>query len=335
MQVHCLESGGHADSPRGRPEAIFCRRTTDQNNKSAVDTMRAGLKSAFEVLGAALGITQIGRKATRDRIAVLAYHNVVPTEEAGRGDASLHLPLPLFIRQIERLSCTHEIVDLETAASRPPGKRPRAVITFDDAYRGAVSHALPELFRRGLPAVVFVAPGLLGTPITWWDALGEAGRLAEMRATCLRDLAGKTQAILRRAFHDQPLPVLPDSYGIATLEELEQHCHGPVRIGSHTWAHEYLPALSDSELQETLEQAARWLRGYRGPRSAWLALPYGAGSSDQVARVALNLGHAGILRIDGGLWRPNADTAAAPRINVPAGLSWRGVELRASGVFLR
>src|SRR5690606_40922240 len=85
----------------------------------------------------------------------------VPPEDAGQGDTSLHLPLPRFIQQIERVARTHEIVDLETTLSGP-GHRPRAVLTFDDAYRGAVTLALPELRKRGLPATVFVAPALLG-----------------------------------------------------------------------------------------------------------------------------------------------------------------------------
>jgi len=294
--------------------------------------MRAGLKAAFELVGTGLGVTYLGRRATLDRIAVLAYHNVVPPGEAGRGDASLHLPLPLFIRQIDRLARTHDIVDLDTATSQPSGRRPRAVITFDDAYRGAVTLAIPELIRRGLPAVVFVAPALLGNPVTWWDALGEAGVLSNTRDTVLGELAGRHDAILQRVFENRSLPDLPASYGIATHDEVLHHCQGPIRVGSHTLAHEYLPALSNSELRQTLEHASRWVAAYQGPRSSWLALPYGAGSADETGRVALNMGHAGVLRIEGGLWRPDADIAAVPRINVPAGLSWRGVELRTSGV---
>ena len=297
--------------------------------------MREGLKAAVEFLGTGLGLANLGRRVTLDRVAVLSYHNVVAPEEAGRGDASLHLPLPLFIKQIDRLCRTHEIVDLDTAASRSPGKRPRAVITFDDAYRGAVTLAVPELIRRGLPAVVFVAPALLGRTVTWWDALGEAGLLSRERESLLRDLRGRNDEILEYAFPERAVPGLPHSYGIATLDEILQHCQGSIRIGSHTWAHEYLPALTPSELHRTLEQASKWLAGYRGARSSWLALPYGAGSADQVGRVALNVGHAGVLRIVGGLWRPDADIAAVPRINVPAGLSSRGVELRTSGVLPR
>ena len=70
------------------------------------------------------------------------------------------------------------------------------------------------------------------------------------------------------------------------------------------------------------------------PFGEWLALPYGAGS-DQVALAAHAVGHTAVMLVRGGLLHHPIDTSAVPRINVPAGLSSAGLELRASGMFTR
>ncbi len=298
--------------------------------------MRATLRRTLEVLATGAGLTALARRAARSHIAVLAYHNVVTREDAARGDASLHLPLPRFIEQIDRLSQTHDVVDLETAVTGQPGERPRAVITFDDAYRGAVRLALPELTRRRLPAIVFVSPALLGTPGTWWDELAEAGLLSStQRDSALAHHAGRGDAVRAAAFGERSVPQLPHSYGIASLDELQAHCGDHIQVGSHTWAHEYLPALAPADLQQSLTHSLEWLHGSGISAVPWLALPYGGGSPE-IGRTALTLGYQGVLRISGGLWRKSEiGRAQVPRINVPAALSVGGLELRTSGLLAR
>ncbi len=295
-------------------------------------SVRTVVRGAVELAGTVSGLSSLARRAHRGSVAVLAYHNVVQPEDAGHGDASLHMPLPDFLEQIDRLARTHRFVDLETALDRRESDRPRAVITFDDAYRGAVTLALPELKRRGVPAVVFVSPGLLGADSTWWDDLAEAGLLAsETRQSALVDEAGRADAVRARFMDRRLASHLSKSYGIATPQELREHCGGTVSVGSHAWAHEHLPSLDDAELLENLARTREWLAGFEVSTSSWLALPYGAGSPG-VSRAAKTIGHAGVLRIDGGLWRNGHDRGLLPRINVPAGISVRGLELRTSGL---
>lgn len=301
--------------------------------------MRALIRGGAELLATACGLDAVARRRHREQVAILAYHNVVEPEDAGRGDASLHIPLPRFIRQIERLAGTHDIVSLaELGGARDSRRsttrrgRPRAVVTFDDAYRGAVRLAVPELVQRGIPATVFVSAGLIGSVGTWWDQMAEAGRLTHSnRDVALTELAGRAESVRGRFLADRTLPALPDSYGIASRGELEEHIRGGVSLGSHAWEHEYLPALASGELDESLTKTLRWLSEFDGPTTTWLALPYGGGSRP-LARRALDLGHAGVLRIEGGCWRGSDDTDWVPRINVPAGMSERGLALRASGL---
>lgn len=260
---------------------------------------------------------------------------MVHDEEVGFGDSSLHLSLSDFTRHVDALARTHEFVDLDDALASGPADRPRVVLTFDDAYRGAVTLALPELQRRGLPAVVFVAPALLGSASTWWDELAQAGLLSDAtRREALIGAKGLGPAVRERFLGAAPVPSLPSTYGIATREELLRNCHSGITVGSHTWAHEYLPALETDEMKISLRRSAEWLRESAAPSSDWLALPYGAGSM-ALGNVALQLGHSGVLRIDGGLCDAAIPRAGVPRINVPAGVALRSLELRTSGLLRR
>ncbi len=280
-----------------------------------------------------VGAPSVARRITRGGVSVLAYHNVVPDGEAGRGDSGLHLPLSRFLEQIERVRRSHEILALEAVAmAQRRSRRPRAVITFDDAYRGAVTLALPELARRAIPATMFVAPAILGEPSLWWDELAEAGRLTPaLREHALRGQKGRLEPVRRWAFGAAPRPSLPPSYGVASRQELLEHLGDTVVLGAHGWDHAYLPALERDELRQDLGRALRWLRDCPARCLPWLALPYGAGSP-AVTEVAGDLGFEALLEIAGGRFAPGAGVRVIPRINVPAGLSLRGLELRMSGV---
>ncbi len=293
--------------------------------------LRRAARGAVEVAGTASGLAALLRRLHRGRVAILAYHNVVEPGEVGRGDASLHLPLPDFLAQIEWVASSHRVTTLDEALSAG-GDGPRAVITFDDAYRGAVTLAFPELRARGLPATVFVSPGLLGASGTWWDRMAEAGRLTpEARAFALEELGGRGEAVRRWAFPDGPAPDLPPSYGIATRGELETHRGDGIEVGSHAWEHEHLPSLSEEELRVNLERTRAWIEGFGRSAPPWLALPYGCGSA-ATRRLALEVGHAGVLRIEGGPWTAPHDRGRVPRINLPAGVTVRGLQLRVTGL---
>ncbi|HSH46399.1 MAG TPA: polysaccharide deacetylase family protein, partial [Longimicrobiales bacterium] len=176
-----------------------------------------------------------------------------------------------------------------------------------------------------------VSPGLLGADGTWWDLMGEAGMLNDdTRDAALHEFAGRREAVLQHAFGDAPAPHLPDSFGIATEAELRDRCGNGIVVGSHTWGHEFLPALPDDEFTSNLRETLRWLADF-GASTSWLALPYGAGSLRQ-GEHALELGHTGVLRVRGGRWEDPCTRAAVPRINVPAGLSTRGLDIRTSGI---
>ncbi|HEX6939465.1 MAG TPA: polysaccharide deacetylase family protein [Longimicrobiales bacterium] len=299
---------------------------------------RAAWKRASERILAGAGLPRLAR-ATRARHGIiLAYHNIVPDGTDVGGDAPLHLPRRSFAAQLDHLTRHFRVVPLDRLleGGRPAGGRPLAAITFDDAYRGAVTLGVAELVDRGLPATIFVAPALLGRPAFWWDALARpgAGLDPALRRQALGEHAGDDEAVRRLAerlgveARDVPRVAAP-----ADPEELEALVGLPgIAFGSHSWSHRALDALAGAALDEELERPLAWIRAHLHPAVPWLSYPYGLSSPEAEGRAAA-IGYRAALRVEGGpLPRRPRNPFALPRVNVPAGVSARGFALRAAGL---
>lgn len=307
-----------------------------------IGTFRSAAKRALERTTVVSGLPRLARALRRGDVAILAYHNVLEDGAAAGGDRSLHLPFATFRAHLDLLERTHAVVPLDEAL-RPPGptRRPRAVITFDDAYRGAVALGVPELVRRGLPFTIFVAPGILGAEGMWWDQLADPSNGAvpfDVRDAALHELTG-TQA--RVDVHADSAgwarAELAEPYGIASAEEVEALAGTPgLTFGAHSWSHSNLAALDRPSLGEELERPREWLRDRLGVADPWLAYPYGM-TTPAVDREAAAAGYRGSLRVTGGPVPPGADPAAGslPRVNIPSNLTLEGFELRVAGLQLR
>jgi peptidoglycan/xylan/chitin deacetylase (PgdA/CDA1 family) len=295
------------------------------------------VKSTAEIALCRSGLTRASRRRLRDATVVLAYHNIVPDGESARGDRSLHLPQREFARQLDLIGRTHDVVPLESLeeTTTVSSRRPRAVITFDDACQGAVTVGVDELARRGLPATIFVAPAFVGGGSFWWDAVAGAGGLDDaVRGTALSVLRGE-DARVRAWAREQGLPLqdLPAHQTVASEEQLAAATRsGGITLASHTWSHPNLARLEMDELEGELVRPLAWLRERFDAVIPWLTYPYGL-HSPTVERAAEKAGYAGALRVEGGIQRgPTRRDYRLPRVNVPAGISIRGFELRTSGI---
>ena len=214
-------------------------------------------------------------------------------------------------------------------------------ITFDDAYLGAVTLGVEELARRGLPATIFVPPGLLGRRAMWWDSvvLGEAaggGSSGAAARTCaLTECGGRDARVRELAARDGwETRDVPEVALTATEAELAAACrrHDGLSLGSHTWSHPNVARSGGSELAEEMRAPLEWLRARYERTIPWLAYPYGL-TNPQAATAARAAGYEVAVLVSGG-WAmpPVRDPFAVPRVNIPAGLSVDGFALRLAGV---
>ena len=247
--------------------------------------LRRHLKSTFEHGVLLSGIPGAMRKRHRGDVLVLAYHNIVPDGAPSAGDLSLHLPQRRFAEQLDALVRTHDIIPLERALAGHAGDRPAAVITFDDAYEGAVTVGVSELEARRLPATIFVAPAYLNGGDFWWDALTEPGASAlspGLRSWALEDCAGRDADIRARASreHGAPISTMPShARGAHEHDLLSAASVSGISLASHTWSHPNLSRLSGDALASELARPLAWLRERFSNVLSAISYPYGLASA--------------------------------------------------------
>lgn len=302
-------------------------------------TWRARSKTVVERGLVASGLPAVSRRSRRHGVAILAYHNIVPTTVRIEGDGSLHLPVDAFAAQLDALRETHDVVPLAAVLDerQTAGRRPRAVLTFDDAYRGAVTAGIGEVVKRGMPATIFVAPAFVGGRFFWWDLFTPAGNAAQaeaFRREALEECRGEDDAVHRWAQkRGHRMRRLPEEAACASYDELRAAAARPgITVASHSWSHPNLRRLAREELEDELARPLLWLGERFDPVLPVLSYPYGL-SSPAVERITAAAGYRAGVTIGGGwMSRPLLNPYALPRLNIPAGLSQAGFLLRTAGL---
>jgi peptidoglycan/xylan/chitin deacetylase (PgdA/CDA1 family) len=307
-----------------------------------MNTFRTVIKRAVETALLSGGVATVVRRIHAEAPLILAYHNVVPTGACVSGDRPLHLPQRAFSDQLDTLLETHDIVSLtdvlSPATPRRPryGMRPRAAITFDDAYSGALTAGLDELRARSLPATVFVTPSFLDGASFWWDVLADpsTGLDAGLRAHVLLQGRGiKSNAIAIARGFGVPIQSIESHARGASVSELDSAlAYEQLTLGAHTWSHPNLTTASNDELVVELRRPIEWLERFGTRALPMISYPYGL-ADDRVQRAARDAGYVAGFMIDGN-WTAGVPPPqfAIPRLNVPAGVSRDGFALRAAGV---
>ena len=304
--------------------------------------LRRHLKSTIEHGALWSGIPRAMRRQRRGDVLILAYHDITPDDAPPAGDRSLHLPRRRFAEQLDALVRTHDVIPLERALAGHSGGRPAAVVTFDDAYEGAVTLGAAEVEQRGLPATIFVAPSFLNGHDFWWDALSESGGHAlspSLREWALDACSGRDAEVRARAPHEHRASIVRAPAYARCAQESDLVAAASKRgitLGSHSWNHPNLARLDDAALTTELTLPLAWLRERFTNVLPVISYPYGL-SSPRVESATRAAGYAAGLRIDGG-WLGGAADAnpfAVPRLDVPSGLSRAGFELRTAGVRVR
>lgn len=301
-------------------------------------SLAKGWKRLVEVAAHRSGIARLSERHMQPSTVVLAYHNIVPHGETVVGDLGLHIDQAAFADHLDFILEGRDIVSIEQAFTpRDEVGRPRVILTFDDAYRGALTAGIAELRLRNLPATVFVPPGLLGGAGFWWDQLTTISNpiSPDLRHHALHELGGDQERVLTWATeHGRSVQSLPEHARPVNPEELFSDVFDLLSFGAHTWSHPNLQTLDLHEAGDELTRCRSWLLSRTDHYVDWLAYPYGLVGRE--ALLAAQEVFEGAMLISGGpairAGRPSRSQFHVPRINVPRGLSFEGLALRLAGL---
>jgi peptidoglycan/xylan/chitin deacetylase (PgdA/CDA1 family) len=146
---------------------------------------------------------------------------------------------------------------------------PRAAwVTFDDGDPSVVRTGLPVLRSNGIPATMFVCPGLIesGEP-SWWTVV-ERTDLETLAARIPAPVASMDDALdylksvedrVRREFVSE-LPRATERDEQLSAIELQRWLDAGFAIGNHTWDHPCLNRCTEDGQRDQVARADAWLR---------------------------------------------------------------------------
>ena len=223
----------------------------------------------------------VASKAPGDAIRVLTYHRF--------GYAPLDpccLDPRHFEAQLDWLQANASVLSparFDAVMSRSePMPRNAVLLTIDDGHASVASHALPALDRRGLKAVLFVCPMLVGDD-------------------------GDAQRDPQGAFMDW-----------RTLATAQANGH---EIAPHGHSHRSLGRLPLAEALRDVDRACAALQMRLGSRSSFFSFPFGtrADHSPALADALSRRGFRYCFTSGHGRCLPDARSVLVPRIKIEGG----------------
>lgn len=143
---------------------------------SGVQRLKSGVRASLTGLLYGCGaLDRLLSARLRNRAAVLMYHRVLPSRElpGTPSHPGIVVSRRTFRMQMEWLSRNCRCLALDEFLACLAGGRPfperSCLVTFDDGWRDNYLHALPVLAELGLPAVVFLTVGFVGSRKRFWQ----------------------------------------------------------------------------------------------------------------------------------------------------------------------
>jgi len=236
----------------------------------------------------------------------LMYHSV----DRRAGDPARELVPPhdvrLFERQLRHVVRHYEVVPadrlLEAVTARRRGQRFPVAITFDDDLASHATIAAPTLRRLGVSGTFFLSGASLDGPFSFhferlqraWDSgVPDVPVLVTATSAGPTSLHGLGQAMVemppeeRDRVADKLLEAAgPDPKGAGMRREQVREVVGAgMTVGFHTYRHDPLTGLSDSQLEEAMRRGRDELAEVTGAPVDVIGYPHGR-ADERVASAA-------------------------------------------------
>ena len=314
--------------------------------------------AAIRVLFEALWLSRLPglvRALSASRGVIFTLHRVLPEEPADFSPNAILQVQPAFLEYvIERLrDLKLDIVSLDEALERlaaPRRGRRFVVLTFDDAYKDNLRHALPILRRQEAPFTLYVPTALVdGVGELWWQAIEDI--IARQDAIAMtsdgqtdyvdtRTVAQKRAAFDTLYWQMRRMPEvervqLVRSFAAAYGYDLGKQCRDLIMdwqelrlfagdplctLGAHTVHHYELAKLPIDQARNEMAQSAEVLLAQFGQRPTHFSYPLGGplSAGRREFDLARELGfRSAVTTRPGGLYARHAKSPhALPRVSL-------------------
>lgn len=284
-------------------------------------------------------------RSTRAGI-VLTFHRVLPAQEAEESFEPLITLTDRVFEQLLLLLCREfDVVSLPQLLEQPEGvgHRQRVAISFDDGWADTYSHAYPLLQKHGVPATVFICPGLMAgegkvlpeerfariwqwcvkqgylkfllRDLRTWGLDGEVSLTRQIWSHRAKRLALNAKLLM--------LSHLETTYGVPeckerkflTWDEVKIMRRGDVSFGSHTLNHSTLTAEQHPSLGEELRRSREMIEFRVQEEIRLIAYPNGAYDA-RVIEAARQAGYSHCFTTEPGNFSREANPFTIPRIGI-------------------
>ena len=214
---------------------------------SRVPRRRPGIGLAKATLVA--GQVAVHRVRTRHRAAglrILYWHRIAESTDP------LAISPRAFLRQLDAIEASGlPVIDLYDLPDAELGADAAGIaLTFDDGYQDVLEMAIPELERRGWPAMVFVVPGAIAGDVHFdWYPAGE----------------------------------MPPLIGWDDMRSVE--ARSAIRFEPHTMTHPILPRVSREQAEHEIRESKRVVEHELGREARLFCYPAGYHSTRDVQLV--------------------------------------------------
>jgi len=304
------------------------------------------------------------RLRNRRALTVLMFHRVLPSDDPALAHADREFTFTLegFQRVLDFVQRHYHPVSLQAVTDAMHGKRSLParplLITFDDGWRDTLTHAMPELQRRKLPALMFVASEAVCSQDEdrWWqDALvAVMARSHGKAALCC--LAGLDESVARQPGAEQRLSawmasqrpeqrrtlidaVAPGEWQAVAHRQMlraadvQSWRDAGLDVGGHGHSHAPLTLVGDAA--EELDRSLAYLQGLTTAAPS-MSFPHGAVSDalvDAARKAGFGLLFTSVPKLVVLRGEPSSTPETLGRIHVPEN-EWTCTEGRISPAML-
>jgi peptidoglycan/xylan/chitin deacetylase (PgdA/CDA1 family) len=265
----------------------------------------------------------------RGSVTVLTFHRVLDEAAFQR---TCSLPGIVIRRQTfqdlaDYIGRECEAVDFTHAIEAPAGT-PRVMVTFDDGWKDTYTNALPVMRARGIPATVFVCPGLVGRTMPFWpelvaSLLGKAsppigGAEIEALIESLKTYTTKDREQFIARLYEMHAPSNgKDAYSddrTVSWDDIREMDATGVRFGCHTHTHQILTTVPAQAARQEIRKSKRAIEAALYKRCDLFAYPNG-NSSAATRRMLAEEGFTAAFTTRRGAWT-GGDPMSIPRVNI-------------------